>query len=89
MLARAAALWSASSLVDRSAPSVELRLLGPDTDAPHLLTHSPIDGENDVAVNALVGLGFNEPLNVTTIAPNIQVSTGGQPIPVLCHLDDH
>jgi large repetitive protein len=60
----------------------------PDTDAPHLLTHSPSDGENDVAVNALINLGFNEPLNITTVAPNIQVSTGGQPIPVLFALSN-
>jgi hypothetical protein len=34
LLVRAAALVSLSSLVDRPAPSVELRLLGPDSDAP-------------------------------------------------------
>ena len=50
----------------------------PETTAPHLLAESPANGQVDVPVNALIDLGFNEPLNITTVAPSIQVSTGGQ-----------
>ncbi|PYU66930.1 MAG: hypothetical protein DMG49_20440 [Acidobacteria bacterium] len=39
-------------------------------------------------MNSLIDLGFNEPLNITTVAPNIQVFIGGQTIPVLFALSN-
>ncbi len=61
----------------------------PETTPPHLVTNSPTNGQTGIPVNALIDLGFNEPLNIITVGPNsIQVSTGGQTVPVLFALSN-
>ncbi len=54
----------------------------PETAAPHFVASSPVSGATGIPVNAIVDLQFSQPLNITTVVPNIQVSTGGQAIPV-------
>ena len=61
---------------------------GPEATAPHLVATSPGNGQSGIPVEALIALVFNEPLNVTTVVPNIQVSAGGQPVPVLIALSN-
>ena len=53
---------------------------------PHLVATSPISNASGIPLNAVVDLLFSEPLDIPTVAPNIQVSTGGQPIPVMVSL---
>ena len=59
-----------------------------ETSAPHWMANSPVDGTTGLPVNAIVDLLFTQPLNTTTVVPNIQVQTGGQTIPVQFALSD-
>ncbi len=52
----------------------------PETAPPHMMASSPVSGATGIPVNAIVDLEFNQPLNITTAAPNITVSQNGTPI---------
>ena len=54
-----------------------------ETTAPHFIASSPISGATGIPLNAIIDLQFSEPLDIPSVAPNIQVSTGGQAIPVM------
>lgn len=58
----------------------------PETAPPHLVATSPNSGATGVPLNAIIDLQFSEPIDIPTAAPNIQVSTGGQPVPVMVAL---
>jgi YD repeat-containing protein len=60
----------------------------PENNPPHLVANSPLTGATGIPVNAVIALQFSQPLDVTTVVPNIQVSTGGQSIPVQMALSD-
>ncbi|MDE2462841.1 MAG: Ig-like domain-containing protein, partial [Alphaproteobacteria bacterium] len=53
-----------------------------DTDKPHLVSTSPLNRATGIPANSLIDLLFNEPLDVATLAPNIQVLAAGSPIPI-------
>ena len=53
-----------------------------ETAPPHWVTNSPGNNATGIPVNAIIDLQFSQPLDITTIVPNIVVSTGGQPIPI-------
>ena len=54
----------------------------PITTAIHLVGTSPGSNAAAIPVDAVINLQFSHPLNVTTVAGNVVVSTGGQAVPV-------
>lgn len=52
----------------------------------HVTAVSPADGGTNVGTNAVMGLLFNQALNLATEVPNIQVTSGGQPVAVMMAL---
>ena len=60
----------------------------PETSPPHWLVSSPTNGSSGIPVNAVINLGFSQPLEIPTVAPNIQVTAGGNPIAVLVALSN-
>ena len=61
---------------------------GSETAPPHFLVSSPGNGQTGVPVNALIDLEFSEPLDIATVVPNIDVTLGGEPVPVLMALSN-
>ena len=53
-----------------------------ETTRPHLVANSPTTGATGIPVNAIIDLLFSQPLDITSVVPNIQVSVNGQPIAV-------
>ena len=49
----------------------------PDSDVPHLIGTSPLNGDANVPTNSVIVLEFNEPLNGVNVAGNVQVSAAG------------
>ncbi len=54
----------------------------PESGAPHFTTSSPLSGATGIPVNAIIDLKFSQPLNITTVVPNLTIATNGQPIAV-------
>src|SRR5579863_9738866 len=57
-----------------------------ETVPPHFTSSSPGNGQTGIPVNALIDLEFSEPLDIATVVPNISVTLGGDPVPVLMAL---
>ena len=52
----------------------------PETTSPHLVAMSPAKGATGIPLNAIIDLQFSQPIDIPTVVPNIQISTGGQPV---------
>ena len=52
-----------------------------DLDAPSLTVTSPVDGDTNVPLNALVVLEFDEPLDTINIVRGVRVVVGSMPVP--------
>jgi len=57
-----------------------------DTAPLHVTAVSPANGGTNVGTNAVMGLLFNQAINLATEVPNIHVTAGGQPVAVMMAL---
>jgi large repetitive protein len=57
-----------------------------ETKAPHMLAVSPANKAANVGTNAKMNILFSEPISVASVASNIQVTSGGQPVAVMMAL---
>ncbi|MGH8488733.1 MAG: Ig-like domain-containing protein [Gammaproteobacteria bacterium] len=51
-----------------------------DNERPRLVATSPTNGDTNIPVNALIVLGFSEPLHTVNVLRGIQVSANGEPV---------